>query len=52
VSDIALYVVLAIIVLLQINAVVGKMGPMASVKGVIHSSIGLTVVLGAILALV
>lgn len=52
VSDMALYVVLAIIVLLQINAVVGKMGPMASVKGVIHSSIGLTVVLGAILALV
>lgn len=44
-----LWVALAIIIALQINAVVGKMGPMASVKGVIGSSLGLMVILfGAI----
>lgn len=48
-SATALYAVLAIVILLEVNAIVGKMGPMASVKGVIHSSIGLTIVLGAIL---
>ncbi len=42
---IGLYISLAIIVLLELNAIKGKLGPMASVKGVIHSSLGLTLVL-------
>jgi uncharacterized membrane protein len=44
-SDIGFLLALAIIVLLEVNAVVGKTGPIASVKGVIHSSLILTVVL-------
>jgi uncharacterized membrane protein len=40
-----LIIALLIVILLEANAVVGKMGPMASVKGVIHCSIALTVVL-------
>ncbi len=39
----ALYAVLALIAALEVNAIVGKQGPMTTVKGVIHSSIGLTV---------
>ena len=41
--------IIAVVVLLEINALMGKQGPMASVKGVIHCSIGLLVVLGLIL---
>lgn len=44
------YACLALIVALEANALVGKMGPMASVKGVIHSSIVLTAVIWALLA--
>ena len=44
-----LWVAIAIVVVLEINALVGKQGPMASVKGVIHSSIALTAVLAAVL---
>ncbi|MBT8114186.1 MAG: urate hydroxylase PuuD [Arenicella sp.] len=44
-----LWVALAVVVLLEINAIMGKQGPIASVKGVIHSSIALTVVLALIL---
>jgi uncharacterized membrane protein len=51
-SATSLYICLAIIALLELNALFGKTGPMTSVKGVIHSSIGLTVALWAILALV
>ena len=40
-----LYVALAIIAALEVNAIVGKQGPMTTVKGVIHSSLGLTVVI-------
>lgn len=47
-----LWLVLAITVALQINAVVGKQGPMTSVKGVIHCSIALTVVCLALLQFV
>lgn len=47
-----LAIVLALIILLEINAVVGKMGPMASVKGVIHCSLALTVVCLALLQFV
>lgn len=50
-GGIDLIVALAIIVLLEVNALVGKQGPMTSVKGVIHSSIGLTVVLVAVMQL-
>jgi len=52
VSSIGIYVALGIIALLEINAVVGKTGPMTSVKGVIHCSLGLTAVVWAVLALV
>ncbi|MGI9345681.1 MAG: urate hydroxylase PuuD, partial [Gammaproteobacteria bacterium] len=46
VSTVALLATLAIITLLEANAIwMRKMGPMASVAGVIHSSIGLTVVM-------
>ena len=40
-----------IILLLEANALFGKTGPMTSVKGVIHCSLGLTVVIWALLAL-
>lgn len=39
-----------IILLLEANALFGKPGPMASVVGVVHCSIGLTAVLWALLA--
>jgi uncharacterized membrane protein len=39
----------ALIIVLEINAVVGKTGPMTSVKGVIHCSLGLTAVMWALL---
>jgi uncharacterized membrane protein len=52
VSDVGIYVCLAIIVALQANALFGKTGPMTSVKGVIHASLGLTALLWAILAFV
>jgi uncharacterized membrane protein len=51
-SATALYIGLAIIVALEINALVGKTGPMTTVKGVIHCSIALTAALWAILAFV
>ena len=44
-GDVGFLVPLLIIVLLEINAIVGKMGPITTVKGVIHSSLLLTVVL-------
>lgn len=44
-----LWVAIAVVVVLEINALVGKQGPMTSVKGVIHSSIALTAVLAAVL---
>jgi uncharacterized membrane protein len=52
VSNMGIYACLAIIVLLQINAIFGKVGPMASVKGVIHCSLGLTALLWVLLAFV
>lgn len=51
-SPTALYVALALIVALEINALFGKMGPMASVKGVIHASLALTIAVWAILVYV
>ena len=52
VSSNGIYACLAIIVPLQINALFGKVGPMASVKGVIHCSLGLTALLWVVLAFV
>ena len=49
VSPTAVYVALGIIVVLELNALFGKTGPMTSVKGVIHSSIGLTLIIWAAL---
>ena len=43
-----LYLALGLIVLLEINALVGKQGPMTSVKGVIHMSALLTLVIWAL----
>jgi len=45
----AIGVVSAIIVLLELNAIKGKVGPMASVKGVIHCGVALLVVLYGLL---
>lgn len=44
------YACVAVILLLEVNALVGKTGPMTSVVGVIHASIGLTAVIWALLA--
>ena len=44
-----LYLAFGLIVLLEINALVGKQGPMTSVKGVIHMSALLTLVVWALL---
>ena len=49
VSPTALWICLGIIALLELNALFGKTGPMTTVKGVIHSSIGLTFILWGIL---
>ena len=51
VGGLGLIVALIIIALLELNALMGKQGPMTSVKGVIHCSLGLTVVLVAVLSL-
>lgn len=50
ISSTGFYACIALIVALQLNALFGKMGPMASVKGVIHCSIGLTAALWVMLA--
>lgn len=44
-----LWLALIVIVVLEVNALKGKQGPMASVNGVIYSSIALTAVLACIL---
>ena len=43
--------VLVVIILLEINAIYGKQGPLTSVTGVIHCSLGLTAVLYLLMAL-
>ena len=48
-SGVALGLLLAIIAALEINAIKGKVGPMASVKGVIHCSLGLAIVMWLII---
>ncbi len=46
----ALVVALVVIIALELNAIFGKPGPMASVSGVIHSGLALTAGLWAVLA--
>ncbi len=46
----SLIAALVIIAALEVNAVAGKQGPMTTVKGVIHCSIGLTVILAGIVS--
>ncbi len=46
------WIVMALILALQANAIFGKTGPMTTVKGVIHCSIALTVVFVALLQFV
>jgi uncharacterized membrane protein len=47
-----LYAMLALIAALEVNAIIGKQGPLTTVKGVIHSSLGLTVIMVLILTLI
>ncbi len=47
--SLGLWIALALIAALEANAIWGKTGPMTTVKGVIHCSIGLTVVILALL---
>ena len=51
-GGIDLIIALVIIALLEVNALVGKQGPMTTVKGVIHCSVALTVILGALLVFI
>ena len=44
-----LWIAIAIIILLEINALCGKQGPLTTVKGVIHCSLALTALLVALL---
>lgn len=45
----SVYIALGVIAVLEINSIIGKQGPMATVRGVIMSSLALTVVLVGIL---
>ena len=44
-GDMGFLIPLLLIIALEVNAIVGKVGPMASVKGVIHSSLVLTIII-------
>lgn len=48
-ASLGLWISIAIVLALEANALFGKQGPMASVKGVIHCSIALALILGATL---
>ena len=50
-GGIDLWIAVGIVMLLEINAIVGKQGPMTSVKGVIHCSLGLTALIIALFVL-
>jgi len=49
-DGLGMWLCVLLILALEANGLFGKTGPMTSVKGVIHSSIGLTVVVWALLA--
>jgi hypothetical protein len=42
--SVGLICVLVLVLALEANAIFGKIGPMATVKGVVHSSLGLAAV--------
>lgn len=48
-GSLGLWLVLAIVAALEINGIVGKQGPLSSVKGVIHCSIALALAMAAML---
>jgi hypothetical protein len=48
-SATSMIVMLVIIAALEVNAIVGKQGPLTTVKGVIHSSLALTAVMVLVL---
>ncbi len=50
-SLLSLGIIFGIIALLEVNAIVGKQGPMASIVGVIHLGLALTIVLYGVMAL-
>ena len=50
-NQMALIVALAIVAALELNAIFGKVGPIATVRGVIVSGLALTAVLWAVVAL-
>lgn len=50
VGSMAMWIALAIVGVLEVNAVVGKQGPMTTVRGVIVSSLVLTLIIVGILA--
>jgi uncharacterized membrane protein len=50
ISQLAFAVCVAIVLAIEANGLFGKLGPIATVKGVIHCTIGLTLVMWAILA--
>jgi len=47
-SDMGFLIPLILILVLEVNAIMGKIGPMQTVKGVIHCSLGLTAVMFAL----
>lgn len=49
-SDMGLLIPLVLILLLQANAMFGKLGPIATVKGVIHMSLALTAVMFGVMS--
>lgn len=49
-ADMGFLIPLVIILLLELNAIFGKLGPIASVKGVIHCSLALVAVIYGIVA--
>lgn len=48
-ATLGLWISIGIVVVLEINALFGKQGPLASVAGVIHCSLALALALGALL---
>ncbi len=50
-ADLGFLISLVLIILVEANAIFGKIGPIATVKGVIHSSLVLTLVIFGLVAL-
>lgn len=50
-ADVGFVISIILIIVLQVNAIFGKIGPIATVKGVVHSSLGLTLIIFGLVAL-